>query len=217
MYSIMHFISNELERYAESHSSPEPELLAELRRETHLKVVQPRMLSGHVQGRLLSLISRIQQPQIVLEIGTYTGYSALCLAEGLSPAGTLHTLEVNEEFGPIAREYFSRSPYMDRLHMHIGHALDLMPNIAGPYDLVFIDGKKEEYPEYFEALYPRVRPGGLIVSDNILWSGKVVREAAVNDRATRTLQAYNRLLKEHPGLHTVILPLRDGLTLSYKL
>lgn len=212
----MHFISAELERYTETHSSPEPELLKALRRETHLKVVQPRMLSGHLQGRYLSLLSQLLRPRRILEIGTYTGYSALCLAEGLSPGGELHTLEVNEELEPLIRRYFAQSPSPGQLQLHIGNALDLIPGLEGPFDLVFIDGKKEEYPAYFEQVYPKVSKGGLILSDNILWSGKVVDEVPETDRATRALQQYNYILKEHEGLQTVILPLRDGLTVSLK-
>jgi len=213
----MHFIPDSLERYTEAHSSPEPDHLRRLRRETHLKVVQPRMLSGHVQGRLLSLLSRSLQPLTILEIGTYTGYSAHCLAEGLGPKGVLHTLEINEELAPLANRYFSEQSYGSQINLHIGHALESLKDLPGPFDLVFIDGKKEEYPGYFEAVFPKVRAGGLILSDNILWSGKVVDTAPSSDRATLALQAYNLMLGEHPGLLTVMLPLRDGLTLSYKL
>lgn len=213
----MHFISNDLERYIEAYSSEEPELLRRLRRETHLKVVQPRMLSGHIQGRLLSLLSRLMAPRRILEIGTYTGYSALCLAEGLAPDGQLHTLEINPELAPLIERYFSESTAGDRLRLHTGHALDLLKGLPGPFDLVFIDGKKEEYMDYFDAIYPKVRDGGLILSDNILWSGKVAGNVPDSDRATRVLQEYNRMLSAHPDLHTVILPLRDGLTMSYKL
>ncbi len=217
IYCIMHFIPDSIERYTEAHSSPEPEYLKRLRRETHLKVVQPRMLSGHLQGRLLSLLSRSLSPHSILEIGTYTGYSALCLAEGLEPNGELHTLEINEEFAPMARRYFSEQPYGSQIKLHIGHALETLKDLPGPFDLVFIDGKKEEYPEYFNAVLPKVSTGGLLLSDNILWSGKVVETAPKSDRATQVLQAYNLMLGEHPGLLTVMLPLRDGLTLSFKL
>ena len=210
----MHFLPEAIEAYISSHSEKEPELLQELTRETHLKVIQPRMITGHYQGRVLSMISHLLQPKHILEIGTYTGYSALCLAEGLQADGSLHTIDVNEELQDLQRRYFDRSKLGASIHQYAGDALEIIPNMDRVYDLVFIDAEKKEYPAYLEAVLPKTRPGTLIISDNVLWSGKVVEKVDKKDRATQVLLEYNKTLNSHPRLQTVILPIRDGLTLS---
>ncbi|GAB4507250.1 MAG: O-methyltransferase [Allomuricauda sp.] len=210
----MHFLSPILETYIANHSEDEPELLQELTRETHLKVIQPRMITGHFQGRVLSMLSKIIHPKYILEIGTYTGYSALCLAEGLQKDGELHTIEVNEELYPMQRRYFDKSGYGSQIHQHIGDALDIVPNLPQTFDLVFIDAQKVNYDAYFEAVIQKTRPGSIILSDNVLWSGKVVEPLQKSDKATEALLAYNQKLKEDNRVETVLLPIRDGLTLS---
>ena len=209
----MHFLPPDLEEYITANSEPEPELLQELTRETHLKVLMPRMITGHYQGRLLSMISRLVRPRRILEIGTYTGYSALCLAEGLDPDGELHTIDKNEELTSMQRRYFDRSPHGARIIQHTGMALERIPAIGGTFDLVFIDADKMEYPEYFEAVLPGVRPGGLILLDNVLWSGKVLEPLDPRDQTSKTLVDFNAKIGKDPRVQTVLLPIRDGLTL----
>ena len=208
----MHFISTQLDDYVTDHSDREPELLAVLNRETHLKVLQPRMLSGHFQGRVLSLLSKIIRPQNILEIGTYTGYATLCLCEGLAPNGTLDTIDIKEELVDFQRKYFDKSPWGEQITQHLGQALDIIPTINKMFDLVFIDADKNNYEAYYELVIPKMNKGGIILSDNVLWSGKVVEVADPNDIQTLTLQSYNLLLKNDPRVETVLLPIRDGLT-----
>ena len=208
----MHFLSRDLETYIADSSEAEPTLLAELSRETHLKVLRPRMITGHHQGRVLSLISRILRPESILEIGTYTGYSALCLAEGLSPGGELHTIDPNPELQDIQERFFNRSPYGDRIVVHRAPALEVIPGLDRIFDLVFIDADKSEYPAYLEAVLPKTRKGGLILLDNVLWSGKVVLGEDKKDPVTGILQKLNRDLPRDPRLRTVMLPIRDGIT-----
>jgi Predicted O-methyltransferase len=210
----MHFLSPLLESYIANHSEPEPLLLTELTRETHLKVVQPRMITGHFQGRVLSMLSKIINPTYILEIGTYTGYSALCLAEGLQKNGELHTIEVNEELYQLQRKYFDRSDFGDQIFQHTGDALDIIPTLDKTFDLVFIDAQKVNYDAYFEAVITKTKRGSIILSDNVLWSGKVVEPLQKGDKATEALLAYNEKLKTDPRVETVLLPIRDGLTLS---
>ncbi|MCR9264876.1 MAG: O-methyltransferase [Flavobacteriaceae bacterium] len=209
----MHFLSSTLENYLINSSENEPALLAELSRETHLKVVRPRMITGHFQGRVLSLLSKIIAPKNILEIGTYTGYSALCLAEGLQKDGQLHTIEVNEELHDMQRRYFDRSDYASQIIQHTGDALDIIPKLDLTFDLIFIDAYKVEYDAYFEAVIQKTKPGSVILSDNVLWSGKVVEPLDPSDKATASLLAYNEKLKNDPRVETVLLPIRDGLTL----
>ncbi|MDC6366002.1 MULTISPECIES: O-methyltransferase [Flavobacteriaceae] len=210
----MHFLSPILEKYIADSSETEPELLTELTRETHLKVVQPRMITGHFQGRVLSLLSKIIAPKYILEIGTYTGYSAICLAEGLQKNGELHTIEINEELHDMQRSYFNRSGYGENIKQHIGNALEIIPQLDLCFDLVFIDAYKVEYNAYFEAVMQKTKPGSIILSDNVLWSGKVVEPVQESDKATAALIEYNQRLKNDPRVETVLLPIRDGLTLS---
>ncbi|WP_222983536.1 O-methyltransferase [Flagellimonas meishanensis] len=210
----MHFLSPVLEKYISDHSQAEPGLLTELTRETHLKVVQPRMITGHYQGRVLSLLSKIIRPKYILEIGTYTGYSALCLAEGLQSDGKLHTIEVNEELHRIQRTYFDRSGFGTQIVQHTGDALHIVPQLELCFDLVFIDAHKVDYDAYFEAVMQKTKSGSIILSDNVLWSGKVVEQVPESDKATMALIEFNKKLSNDSRVETVILPIRDGLTLS---
>ncbi|MEO0573477.1 MAG: O-methyltransferase [Bacteroidota bacterium] len=210
----MHFLSPTLENYITEHSQKEPPLLTELTRETHLKVVRPRMITGHYQGRVLSLLSKLIYPSTILEIGTYTGYSAICLAEGLSKSGQLHTIDNNEELFDFQRKYFNKSNYGHQIIQHVGDAIQVIPNLEMTFDLVFIDAEKTQYNSYFEAAIKKCRPGSIILSDNVLWSGKVVESLAKGDRATKAIMDYNEKLAIDPRLETVLLPIRDGLTMS---
>jgi len=210
----MHFLSPLLESYITNSSEDEPKVLQELTRETHLKMIQPRMLTGHFQGRVLSMLSKIMYPKYILEIGTYTGYSALCLAEGMQKDGALHTIDVNEELRSIQQKYFQKSEYGHAINAHTGDALAIIPTLDLIFDLVFIDAEKRSYPEYFEAALQKTKPGSIILSDNVLWSGKVVEPLQPKDTATKVLLDYNKKLKEDPRVETVLLPIRDGLTIS---
>lgn len=212
----MSFISEDLDNYITDHSEDEPHLLQELSRETHQKILLPRMLSGHYQGRLLSVISKMLNPKYILEIGTYTGYSALCLAEGLQKDGELHTIDINEELVDFQRKYFDKSDYGKQIHQHLGNALDIIPQFKMNFDLIFIDADKENYSHYFELVIDKLNPGGIILSDNVLWSGKVIETLKKDDKSTEALIIYNKLLKEDDRIETIILPIRDGLTLSRK-
>lgn len=214
----MHFIPEKLDDYVVAHSENEPELLQQLTRETYQKILQPRMLSGHYQGRILSMISKLVNPKNILEIGTYTGYSALCLAEGLHPDGELHTIDINEELFDFQRVYFDKSQYGQQIHQHLGDALEIIPNLNKTFDLVFIDADKENYSNYFNTIIDKLNTGGIILSDNVLWSGKVLdTEFKKEDTSTPALIKYNKLLKEDKRIETVLLPIRDGLTISRKL
>ena len=210
----MHFISQELENYIEQHSEEEPELLAALNKETYQKVLLPRMLSGHFQGRVLSMLSKLIRPVNILEIGTYTGYSALCLCEGMQENGTLHTIDIKEELVDFQRKHFDKSPWGNQIVQHLGEALDIIPTLDMKFDLVFIDADKENYINYFELIVPKMNKGGIILSDNVLWSGKVLEPLHPKDISTKILLEYNQLLKNDPRVETVLLPIRDGLTVS---
>jgi len=210
----MHFISEELENYVEHHSQNEPELLVKLFKETHQKILQPRMLSGHFQGRVLSMLSKIINPKHILEIGTYTGYAALCLAEGLQKDGTLDTIDIKEELVAIQQKYFDLSPWKEQITAHLGDALEIIPSLNKKYDLVFIDADKENYINYFNMVVPMMNKGGIILSDNVLWSGKVLEELNPKDMSTKVLLEYNQMVNNDPRVETVLLPIRDGLTVS---
>ena len=210
----MHFLSEELENYAAQHTEDEPFLLQELNKRTHLNVLQPRMISGHFQGRFLSFLSKMVQPRTILEIGTYTGYATLCLAEGLHPEGVLHTIDIKEELTDLQREFFDRSGYGNQIVQHLGKAADIIPSLNTTFDLVFIDADKQNYAHYFDLVIEKMNRGGLILSDNVLWSGKVVEEVKHNDKHTQALMAYNQKIKDDPRVETVLLPIRDGITLS---
>jgi predicted O-methyltransferase YrrM len=210
----MDFLPEKLSEYIEKHSQPEPELLQKLNRETHQKILQPRMLSGHLQGRVLSLISKLTNPKYILEIGTYTGYSALCLAEGMQREGKLHTIDINEELKAFQRKYFDQSEYGEQIVQHTGNALDLIPKLEENFDLVFIDADKENYCSYFELALPKMNPGGLILADNVLWSGKVIEELDTKDEETKGLLAYNEMANQDTRVESVLLPIRDGVMVS---
>ena len=210
----MHFISEELERYIEQHSQKEPELLVALNRETHQKVLQPRMLSGHFQGRVLSMLSKLICPEHILEIGTYTGYATLCLCEGLQKKGSVDTIDINEELAFIQKKYFDLSPWKDLITQHIGDAMEIIPSLDKKYDLVFIDADKENYLNYYDMIVPKMKVGGIILSDNVLWSGKVLEEPNPKDLSTNILLEYNKKINEDPRVETVLLPIRDGLTVT---
>ncbi|MCQ2262917.1 MAG: O-methyltransferase [Bacteroidales bacterium] len=203
--------TQEIEEYCEEHSTPQSELLYRLTRETNLKVMNPRMLSGHLQGMLLTTLVRMMQAQNVLEIGTYTGYSALCLAEGLSENGQLHTIEVDEEREEMIRKYFAESPYGKHITLHIGDALQVIPTLTNRWDLVFIDADKEDYIAYYEAILPQVRKGGIILADNVLWSGKVLGEIKSGDKDTRALCQFNDYILHDERVTNFLMPFRDGI------
>jgi len=210
----MHFLPEDLDEYIVAHSQKEPKHLQYLNRETNQKIMQPRMLSGHYQGRVLSLLSKMKQPRTILEIGTYTGYSALCLAEGLTPNGILHTIDVNEELEDFQKKHFDASTFKNQIIQHTGDATEIIPILDEKFDLVFIDADKPNYPKYFELIIGKMNKGGIILSDNVLWSGKVIESVRKDDISTQALLTYNKLLNEDARLETVILPIRDGLTLS---
>jgi predicted O-methyltransferase YrrM len=210
----MNFLPEKLDDYVVSHSQQEPLVLQELSRETWQKVLNPRMLSGAFQGRVLSMISKLIRPQNVLEIGTYTGYSAICIAEGLAENGTIHTLDKNEELEDLQNKYFEKSGYRDQIKQYFGNALEIIPTLEETFDLVFIDADKSNYLNYFDLVISKMDSGGIILSDNVLWSGKVVEELNPKDIDTKQLLAYNQLLNSDDRIETVLLPIRDGLTIS---
>jgi predicted O-methyltransferase YrrM len=213
----MDFIPPDLAQYAEAHTSPEPEVLRQLNRETHAKVLSPRMLSGHLQGRVLALLSHLLKPLRVLEIGTYTGYSALCLAEGLAEGGKVITLDVNEELERMVRDYVQKAGMADQVDFRIGRAADLIPLLVETFDLVFIDADKANYGLYYDLVFDKVRPGGIIVADNVLWSGKVVQpEAVKKDKELRAILAFNARIQKDDRVENILLPLRDGLMVVRK-
>ena len=208
----MDFIDEGIEEYARLHTEPENDLLKELVRETHAMVLQPRMLSGHLQGRFLSFIAKVYQPSLILEIGTYTGYSALCMAEGLKKGGLLITIDVNEELETFTRSFFNRSAYKEQIDYRIADAAIEIPTIEGPIDLVFIDADKRNYALYFDLVIDKMRSGGLILVDNVLWSGKIIEEAA-KDKSTQALRDFNTKVANDPRVEPLLLPIRDGLFL----
>ncbi|MFN2428596.1 MAG: O-methyltransferase [Cryomorphaceae bacterium] len=214
----MNFLKKEIEDYAESHTTPESDLLNRINRETHLKVLQPRMLSGHYQGRVLSMFSRMLNPKNILEVGTYTGYSAICLAEGLAKDGRIDTIDINEELEPMVSQYFKESGYSHQIHFHIGNALDIIPKLNRRYDLVFIDADKENYSAYWDAVFEKVQIGGYIIADNVLWSGKVIDPVEIDsDRDTQSLVAYNEMVQNDGRVENILLPVRDGLLIARKI
>ncbi len=210
----MHFLSQDLEDYIEQHSAQEPQHLAALNKETYQKILLPRMLSGHFQGRVLSMFSKLVRPKNILEIGTYTGYSALCLCEGMQQDGTLHTIDIKEELVDFQRKHFDKSPWGNQIKQYLGEAISIIPTLDVQFDLVFIDADKENYINYFNLIVPKMNKGGMILSDNVLWSGKVVEPLSEKDNSTKVLLEYNKLVNEDPRVETVLLPIRDGLTVT---
>lgn len=207
----MDFIPADIQQYVEHHSGKESELLATLNRDTHTKVLKPRMLSGHLQGRVLSMLSHMIQPKCILEIGTYTGYSAICLCEGLAEGGKLITMDVNEELEPMTRTYIEKAGLTDVIDYRIGNAMELVSEVSETLDLVFIDADKKNYSNYFNLVFDKVRPGGFIIADNVLWSGKVVVAENKTDKETQAIRDFNRLVEEDDRVENVLLPIRDGL------
>lgn len=212
----MHFLPEKIDEYVVAHSETEPELLQQLTRETYQKILQPIMLSGPYQGRVLSMISKLIRPKTILELGTFTGYATLCLAEGLQDSGEIHTIDVNEELMDFQRKYFDRSNYGKQIHQHLGNALDVIPTLNKTFDLVFIDADKPNYSNYFHAIIDKLNPGGIMISDNVLWHGKVIEELDSKDLSTKAVLEYNALLKNDERIESVMLPIRDGLTISRK-
>lgn len=210
----MHFLPEKIDNYAVGHSQQEPQLLKELSRETWQKVLNPRMLSGAFQGRVLSMISKLIQPKNTLEIGTYTGYSALCMAEGISKNGKITTIDRNEELESLQNKYFEKSGYRNQIVQVVGNALEIIPQLDEKFDLVFIDADKSNYVNYFHLIIDKMNSGGVILSDNVLWSGKVVESLNPKDLDTKVLLEYNELLNSDDRIETVLLPIRDGLTIS---
>ena len=209
----MDILNEDLQRYAEQQTSPESDLLKKINRDTHAHVLMPRMLSGHLQGRVLSMISCMMKPQRILEIGTYTGYSALCLAEGLSPGGKLITIDINEELEKKVRDHFSE--WQDKIEYRIGNALEIVPTLNEIFDLVFIDADKGNYSKYFDLVIDKIRPGGFILADNVLWSGKVLNKNPDND--TKSIIAFNQKIQHDSRVENVLLPIRDGIMMIRKL
>jgi predicted O-methyltransferase YrrM len=211
----MEFLPPEIDQYADDHTSPESDLLHKINRETHLEVLKPRMLSGHLQGRLLSMISKLHRPHRILEIGTYTGYAALCLAEGLAEDGKLITLDKNEELERRVRGYFDESPFASQIELLIGNALEIIPTLKESWDLVFIDADKENYLPYYEMVIENVSTGGLIIADNVLWSGKVADDSK-QDHDTQKIREFNDTIQKDKRVENVLLPVRDGLMMIRK-
>lgn len=213
----MDFIAKEIEAYAESFTRDEGDVLAALNRETYAKVMTPRMLSGHLQGQVLRMFSQMINPKNILEIGTYTGYSALCLVDGLQEGGKLITIDINEELQDIIKRYIAEAGKEEQIDLRIGNALDIIPTLDQTFDLVFIDADKENYSNYFDKVFDKVSIGGYIIADNVLWSGKVLEQDASLDKDTVALKEYARKLKTDPRVEVVMLPIRDGLLLARKL
>ncbi len=210
----MDFISEKLTEYISNNSNIEPEILARLNQETHQKILKPRMLSGHIQGRFLSMLSKMKSPSTILEIGTYTGYGTLCLLEGLKENGKIFTIDRNEELLKIQNKYFEESGKRDKIIQLTGNAKEILNDLNETYDLVFIDADKENYIEYFNQVSERLNKNGIIISDNVLWSGKVLDSSLEKDEETNALVNFNKILNEDKRFETVILPLRDGLSIS---
>lgn len=206
----------EYEHYATAHTTPEPELMQQLIRETNLAFTTPGMLSGLLQGRLLQMLVQMMQPENILEIGTFTGYSAIYMASGLSPEGRLHTIDNNPEIADIAQKYMEKSGLSDKIITHQGNGLDVIPMLEGPFDLVFIDADKENYLNYYEAVLPKLRSGGFIIADNVLWYGKVLNPDSMEDKETRGITAFNEHVRHDDRIEHLLLPIRDGLMMIRK-
>ena len=211
----MEFLDKRLEEYIELNSSREPKLLSELNRDTWANILMPRMLSGHIQGRVLSLFSNLIKPKAIIEIGTYTGYSALCLAEGLDKEGELHTIEINEEHALVAKKYFDKSVHSKKIIQHIGSGLEIIPKINKKFQIAFIDADKENYSKYFDLVIDKIDLGGIIIADNVLWSGKVIDDEMDNE--TRELNLFNKKITRDIRVENILLSVRDGLMICRKI
>lgn len=214
---MKNFIDSKIFNYSLSKSSKEPKILNDLNRETHLKILNPRMLSGHYQGRILSLVSKIIKPKTVLEIGTYTGYSTICLSEGLDKNGSIHTIDHNEELLVIQNKYFKKAGISEKVKQYTGDATKIIKKLNLDFDLVFIDADKENYPLYFDLIIEKVKSGGVIIADNILWSGKILEKVEEEDYATKSIIEFNDKVNNDDRVETIILPIRDGLSLIRKI
>ncbi len=212
----MEFLDPKLNSYVEQHCSPETEVLAELNRETQAKILMPRMLSGHLQGRILSMLSHMIHPTSILEIGTYTGYSALCLAEGLQENGLIHTIDINDELHALVKRYIEKASLQSKIKTYIGNALNIIPSLQLSFDLVFIDADKINYSGYYDLVFEKVRPGGFIIADNVLWSGKILDPPEKMDSDTKALHQFNEKVKQDLRVEKVLLPVRDGLLVIRK-
>ena len=213
----MEFLNENIMEYAESYSQAEPQLLKELFKETHQKMLQPRMISGHLQGRFLSFLSQLIQPYNILEIGTFTGYATLCMAEGLKQNGAIHTIEINEELFNFYKKYFDKSAYKNQIVSHIGDAKEIIPNLNFKFDMVFIDADKANYCSYFDIVFPKLNYGGIIIADNVLWSGIVLeKNLSQKDTETMELKKFNKKVKAAENVDTLLIPIRDGLMICRK-
>ena len=212
----MEFIDKKLEAYALGHSQPETTVLKKLNRDTHAKIMMPRMLSGHMQGNVLSMFSKMIRPKQILEIGTYTGYSAICLAQGLQENGKLHTIDINEELETMVRSFFEEAGLSNKINYYLGNALNIIPTINELFDIVFIDADKKNYIAYYDLVFDKVHSGGYIIADNVLWSGKVLDTPDKMDADTKTIDAYNKKIHNDPRVEHVLLPIRDGLMIARK-
>lgn len=212
----MEFIKEEIIHYCEVHTTAETELLQQLSRETQARVLNPRMLSGHLQGQFLAMMSQLLQPEYILEIGTYTGYSALCLCEGLTAEGKLITIDSNDELETFSSTFFKASPFANKIEQKTGDALTIIPALAYTFDLVFIDADKEEYEQYFDLVIDKVRRGGIIIADNVLWSGHILKPAGMQDDETRAIHRFNEKINKDDRVSVCMLPLRDGLSIIRK-
>lgn len=213
----MDFLPIDIDNYTCNHTKAESELLQKINRETNANVMMPRMLSGHLQGRVLSMLSNMIKPKNILEIGTYTGYSALCLAEGLSENGRLHTIDINEELENRVRDYFNQSKYAKQIDYYIGNALEIIPKLNVNFDLVFIDADKENYANYYNLVFDKINSGGYIIADNVLWSGKVLLDKNKMDKDTKAIDEFNKIVQKDSRVENVLLPIRDGLMVVRKL
>ena len=214
----MDFISDDIMTYAINHTQEESNLLKALNKETHQKILQSRMISGHYQGRVLSFISQLIRPETILEIGTYTGYATLCLAEGLTKNGKIHTIEINEELIDFQKKYFDQSKFKNQIFTHLGDAIDIIPKLKFKYDLIFLDADKANYPNYMEMVVPKLKKGGVLVADNVLWSGKVLDyQQKRDDIETKGIKLFSELVKKNSSLQTLLLPIRDGLIMCRKI
>lgn len=212
----MEFLDERIEAYALAHSQEESVVLKKVNRETHAKVMQPRMLSGHMQGNFLSMISHMIAPKQILEIGTYTGYSAICLAQGLQPGGVLHTIDVNEELEKMVRNNFKEAQLESTIQYHLGDAMQVIPTLPGTFDIIFIDADKKNYANYYDLVFDRVRSGGYIIADNVLWSGKILDLEKNKDQDTKLIDAFNKKVHADDRVEEMLVPLRDGLMIARK-
>lgn len=213
----MEFLDPQLDQYVVDHSEMEPEVLRALNRETQLKILQPRMLAGHFQGRVLSMLSHMIRPKRVLEVGTYTGYSAICWTEGLQEGGSITTLEINEELEDMIRRYIEDAGVQDKIELRIGAATEIIPSMEGPFDLVYLDADKINYANYYDLVFDKLTPGGYIIADNVLWSGKILEDPSAMDEDTKALLDYSNKIQEDERVQNVLFPVRDGLMIARKL